>query len=204
MLSGRHIHRPKNIIRSSVRCFHTINICLPARIVNFRENHCSSCLRINLIFQVIRFVRSQFDCTQCICFSRRFYLRTEFFIYDSRFCRIYPMQSIYLFIGIVHILHLVYKPSIAQRMRIPYWDGLSTLQRKNKVTGIQHIQHRKSGRSHLLHITSRLRNSLEHAIHLGTDMLLYHFLIAAQFGGMISTDALMPIRSRIFIKRIAG
>ena len=34
--------------------------------------------------------------------------------------------------------------------------------------------------------------------------LLYHFLIAAQLGGMISTDALMPIRSRIFIKRIAG
>ena len=84
-------------------------------------------------------------------------------------------------------------------MRIPYWDGLSTLQRKNKVTGIQHIQHRKTGRSHLLHIASRLRNSLEHAIHLSADMLLYHFLIAAQLGGMISTDALMPIRSRIFI-----
>ena len=101
MLSGRHIHCPKNIIRSSVRRFHTINICLPTGIVNFRENHCSSSFGINLIFQVIRFVRSQFDCTQCICFSCRFYLRTEFFIYDSRFCRVYPMQSVYLFIGIV-------------------------------------------------------------------------------------------------------
>ena len=35
MLSGRHIHCPKNIIRSSVRRFHTINICLPTGIVPF-------------------------------------------------------------------------------------------------------------------------------------------------------------------------
>lgn len=142
MLSGRHIHRPKNIIRSSVRCFHTINICLPTRIVNFRENHCSSCLRINLIFQVIRFVRSQFDCTQCICFSRRFYLRTEFLSTTA----VLPDLS-----DAKHLsLHWHY-PHTAPRLQTKhcpaYKDSVSGqsfhLAAENKVTGIQHIQHRK-------------------------------------------------------------
>lgn len=142
MLSGRHIHRPKNIIRSSVRCFHTINICLPARIVNFRKTTVPPVFELTSYFKslgsyaVSLIVPSVSVSAADFTSALNFYLRQPF-------CRIYPMQSIYLFIGIIHILHLVYKPSIAQRIRILYRDSLSTLQRKNKVTGIQHIQHRK-------------------------------------------------------------
>ena len=164
MLFRQYIHRPKNIIRFPCGASTpSIYACQPG-IVNF-QNHCSSCLRINLIFQVIRFVRSQFDCTQCICFSRRFYLRTEFFIYDSRFCRIYPMQK--------HLsLHWHY-PHTAPRLQTKhcpaYKDSVFGTVfppcSGKKSNGYSAYSTQENGRSHLLHIASRLRNSLEHAIH---------------------------------------
>lgn len=173
MLSGRHIHRPKNIIRSSVRCFHTINICLPTRIVNFRKTTVPPVFELTSYFKslgsyaVSLIVPSVSVSAADFTSALNFYLRQPFLpdLSDAK-----------------HLsLHWHY-PHTAPRLQTKhcpaYKDSVSGqsfhLAAENKVTGIQHIQHRKTGRSHLLHIASRLRNSLEHAIHLSADMLLYH------------------------------
>ena len=76
--------------------------------------------------------------------------------------------------------------------------------REDKVFRIQHIQNAELRSIHTVHLTAGGSHSLISSLHLRDDMVVYHFLITTQFGSMIATDTLMPIRRIIFIKRITG
>ena len=205
MFTGRNIHCTKNIVGTSVNCFLIVYVRSPTRIIDFRKYYYSTLLRINFINQFIRFITFQNNCTQAVfsC-SRIFYSFGKAFVYYSHFGRINLMNSLYFFVGIVHILNLIYKPSVAQGIRIEYRSCRTTLKRENKVTGIQHVQYREMNGIYLCHISTCCRKFFKQGSHFTLDMLFYHFLITAQLGGMITTDTLMPVRCIILIKCIAG
>ena len=142
MFPGRHIHRTQDIICTTMRYLFSINERTPSRIVNLSKDYRTALRRVYLIFQGIRFIACQYNRTQAVCTCRSFHFVLELFIHHCYVGRIYLMQRFYFFIGIVHILHLVDKPGITQRMRIKYRNSLALLQRNDEITCIQHIQHR--------------------------------------------------------------
>ena len=112
------------------------------------------------------------------------------------------MDSFDFLIRIVHILHFLHKPGIAQSKRILQRNGLSALQREDEILGIQHVQHRKIQRVQLFHLSTGIGYRLEQAIHLARNMFFYHFLITAKLGCMIPPDTLVPISCIVFIERV--
>ena len=112
-------------------------------------------------------------------------------------------QGIHLLIGVVHITELVDEPSIAIDVGVLDGNGLTTLQREDKILGIEHIEYREYAITiHLCHITAYLRNSSEQLLHLNIDIAFHQFLISAQLGSMVTTDALMIVAGLILVERI--
>ena len=112
------------------------------------------------------------------------------------------MKSINLFIRVIHIFHIAYKPGISASIRIKHRSSLSILKREYEISCIQHVQHWKCICIHLSHITACFRKFRENSIHLAMNMLLYHFLITAKFGCMITSNAFMPIGCIILVECI--
>ena len=110
------------------------------------------------------------------------------------------MDSFDFLIRIVHILHSLHKPGIAQGKRILQRNGLSALQREDEILGIQHVQHRKIQRVQLFHLSTCISYGLEQTVHFARNMFFYHFLITAELGGMIAPDALVPIGGIVFVE----
>ena len=96
---------------------------------------------------------------------------------------------------------MIYKPCIAIGIGVSQRYCLSTLQRKNKILCIQHVQHRIDTIAiHLCHISWSITDSLEYTIHLRRDISIYQFLIATQLCSMIATNTLQVEAGLIFIK----
>ena len=101
---------------------------------------------------------------------------------------------LYLHISILNKAHLVYKPGVAKGVWVLQRHFLTILQRQNEITRVKHVKHReKAVTLHGRHITVILCYRLHRFLHLRADMHVYHLLITAQLGGMISTYALMMI-----------
>ena len=114
-------------------------------------------------------------------------------------------NTVQLLISIIHIGDFIYQPGITIGIGILYRDGLTALQGQNKVLSIQHIQHRKNRISlYQCHITLRLSNSTECLLHLLRDIGIDEFLITAQLGGMIASNALHVETRLILVERIRG
>ena len=106
-------------------------------------------------------------------------------------------------IGIVHITDLIYKPGIAVGVWVLHRNGLTTLQRHDHISGVQHIQYRIDAVAiHLRHVTGSLGDSREHRPHLRFDIRVDQLLVTTQFGSMVTADTLMVIRCLVLIKCI--
>ncbi len=75
--------------------------------------------------------------------------------------------------------------------------------REDEILRVQHIQNTELGSIHTVHLTTCGSYSLIGGLHFGRNMTIYHFLITTQFGCMISTYTLMPVRSVILAECIA-
>ena len=207
MFTGRNIHYTQHIVRPGNIHRLTVNRCLPSRIIYFRENNYTVFSGRSLINQTIRLIARQTNGRQRVLISFRhtlqFFLKLR--IYYSGFRRKNIIQSINFLICIIHILHLIHKPGITVCIRIFHRNRLPLLSgREDKVFRVQHIQHTKFRSIHAVHFATGSSYFLIGRLHFRSNMMIDHFLITAQLGGMITTDTLMPVRCIILIKCIAG
>ena len=80
-------------------------------------------------------------------------------------------------------------------------NGLSLLScREDEVFGVQHVQYAELIGIHAVHLTSGGGNGLVGRLHFGRDVMLYHFLVAAQLGRVITADAFVPVGGIVVIE----
>ena len=125
-------------------------------------------------------------------------------IYYGCLCWQYGVQGINFLVGIVHVLHIVDEPGIAVSVWILDRNCLSLPGREDEILRVQHIQNAELGSIHTVHLTTCGSDSPIGGLHFGGNMTIYHFLITSQFGCMISTYALVPVRSFILAECISG
>ena len=108
-----------------------------------------------------------------------------------------------LVVGILGIGNLINKPRITQSIRVLDGHSLSILQWEDKVAGVEHIDNGTDTVAlNLSHVATSLGHGIHQLLHLGRDVLLYHFLITAQFGGMVTTNTLMVVRGLVLVKGV--
>ena len=112
------------------------------------------------------------------------------------------MNRFNFFVGIIHILHILHKPGIAQCMRVRQRKRLSALQREDVILGVQHVQNRELGSINLFHISFGFRYCLKQGRHFSRDMFFNHFLITAQLGCMVTAHTLVPIGCIVLVEGI--
>ena len=89
-------------------------------------------------------------------------------------------QLVQFFVGIVNIMYAVYEPRIAIAIGIADGYGLSSLQRQDEVFRIEHVEHRVNAVAiDLRHVTSRITNGTEEAIHFRSNIGIDKLLITA-------------------------
>ena len=114
-------------------------------------------------------------------------------------------DAVEFLICIADIVDLIHKPRIAVDIRILNRHGLVALQRQDEVLGIEHIQHGPDGiAGYLRHVAAGLANGIDGLLHLGSNVSLDEFLVAAELGGMIATDGLVIVGCLVLIERVAG
>ena len=112
-------------------------------------------------------------------------------------------QGIHLLVGIIHITELIDEPCIAIDVWVLDGNGLTTLEREDKIFGVEHIEHREDAITiHLCHVTAYRRNRSEQLLHLQIDIAFHKFLITAQFGSMVTTNALMIVARLVLVESI--
>ena len=126
---------------------------------------------------------------------------TELLVSHCLMAQLHTRQAIQFLVGIIHIRHLIYKPRTAIDVGIGNGHSLSAFERKNEILGIEHIEHGEyTVAIHLGHISLSLTYRREHPVHLLMYICIHQFLIATQFGGMVSTNAVDIVRCLILIE----
>ena len=208
MLSGRNIHCAQDIVGACQFGRLSVDGYVPAvRIIDFGEYG-------NTVLGIVRFVRQAVRCVTCqadageavfITFRGTFQHILEAGIHYGCLRRYDAVQGVNLFVGVVHILHLVYKPCIAVGVWVEDGNGLSLLPcREDEVFGVQHVQYAELIGIHAVHLTSGGGNGLVGRLHFGRDVMLYHFLVAAQLGRVITADAFVPVGGVVVIEGAGG
>ena len=106
-------------------------------------------------------------------------------------------------VGIVNIVELIDKPAVALCIWVLYWCRCATLQWKDKVLRVQHIQYREGLHTiNCLHITTCSSNRLHRLLHLRSDVSINHLLITTELSRVITTDTLMEVRSLVLVERV--
>ena len=104
-------------------------------------------------------------------------------------------------VGIVDIGELVNKPAVTLCVWVLYWCRCATLQRKDKVLRVQHVQHWEGLYAiYRLHITTCSSNRLHGLLHLWSDVSIDHLLITTELRRVISTDTLMEVRRLVLVE----
>ena len=115
------------------------------------------------------------------------------YVYFANFC--------ILCISIGNINELINKPTIALCVWVLNFSCSFSLQWNNEILGIQHIQNWEDfAPVHCCHVASLGGNGLHSCLHFRGYILLYHLLVTAEFRWVIATNALMEVRSIIFIE----
>ena len=153
---------------------------------------------------MVRLVADKFDGTCRVdlqAFGHPFQDIFKFDIDDGRIFQVYFTYGIDLFVSIVNVLHFVDEPGITVRVWIQNGGCLSLLvDRENEILCIQHVQYLELAGIYTVHFSTGRCYLLKGCLHLGFDVVVYHFLITAQFGGMVSADAFVPVSSVVFVK----
>ncbi len=117
--------------------------------------------------------------------------------------QVHLAHALNLLVGVIHILHLINEPSVAVGVWVLHRHGLTALQRHDEVLGVEHVQYREHAVSiYLGHVAASFSHRLHRLLHLWSDVSVYHLLITAKFGCVITTDALMIIRSLVLIEGV--
>ena len=196
MLACGDIHYTQDIVSTGNIHRLSVNLGLPARIIDLRENSHPILSRRSLIYQAIRFIAGQTDDRQGILITFCHTLQLIFKLRIDHCCLPWKniIQRINLFICIIDILHLIHKPGVTIRIRVLNRNRLPLLSgREDKVLRIQHIQHTEFRSVHTIHRTACGGNFLIGILHFRSYMMIDHFLITTQLGRMITTHTLMPI-----------
>ena len=102
--------------------------------------------------------------------------------------------SFNLLIGVGDVADIVHKPCVAVSVRILHGHCLTTLQGKDDVLRVEHVEDRIDRVAcHTSHVALRISYGGHHLAHLGSDVILYHLLITTQLGSMITADRLMIV-----------
>ena len=100
-------------------------------------------------------------------------------------------------------MHVLHKPGVAVGIRVEDGNGLSLLSGgEDEVLRVQHVQHAELGGVHTVHFSACGGYRLIGSLHFGRDVAFYQFLIATQFGGMVSAYVLMPVGSVVLVEGI--
>ena len=114
-------------------------------------------------------------------------------------------QRVKFFICILHIRHLIYKPSIPIDVRVLDCHRLISLKRHYKVFSVQHVQYREEAISiDFSHVSACLCDGRHHLLHLRTNVSIYQFLVSSELSCMISAYTFMVIRGFILVESVAG
>ena len=108
-----------------------------------------------------------------------------------------------LLVCVVHVGYFVDKPCRAVHVGVHYGHGLSVVERQYEVASVEHVEHGEDAVAvDFRHVAGSLGYGRHGFLHLGADVSLYHFLVAAQFCGVVSAYAVVEIRRLVLVERV--
>ena len=103
-------------------------------------------------------------------------------------------DSVNLLICVGHVADVIHKPCVAVSVRILHGHCLTTLQGKDDVLRVEHVEDRIDRVAcNACHVALRISYGRHHLAHFGSDVILDHLLITTQLGSVITADRLMIV-----------
>ncbi|CDB11095.1 unknown [Bacteroides sp. CAG:633] len=129
----------------------------------------------------------------------------EAFVHNGCFGGQNVVQGIYFLIGIVHILYVVHKPGISVGKGVAHGHSFAFLSGgEDEVTGVQHVQYAEFAWVDAVYLSGRSGKLAVGGLHFTTDVVVYHFLIAAKLGSVVSAHALVPVGGVVLVEGVRG
>ena len=118
---------------------------------------------------------------------------------------VHAVKGLNLGIGIVHVRQAVDEPGVAVGPGVQHGSLAPALQGDNHVLHVQHVQHGEQRVAvTLLEVSAGGGHGLRHPLYLALHVLLHQFLVAAQLGGVVASDALVVEGGGVVVERADG
>ena len=110
-----------------------------------------------------------------------------------------------LFVGIGDEEHVIDKPGVAHRPRVLHGHGLAALQGQDGVLGVEHVQHGEEAvAGDAVEASIGLGDGFVEGRELRLDVGFDELLVAAQLGGVVAADALVPVGGGVVVEGVHG